>query len=42
MEYTDAERLGQTRWQPAEAGRHEIAMTVDAQRFFQQYFGAFS
>ena len=42
VEYTDAERLGQTRWQPAETGRHEIALTVDAQRFFHQYFAVFS
>jgi purine nucleosidase len=42
VELKDEARLGQTRWQPEPAGRHEVALTVDMQRFFQAYFGAFS
>ena len=30
---------GLTRWQKSDTGRHEIAVAVDAPRFFEMYFG---
>jgi purine nucleosidase len=32
---------GQTFWVPSDAGRHEVAVAVDPQRFFSIYFSAF-
>ncbi|MFN8459039.1 MAG: nucleoside hydrolase [Anaerolineae bacterium] len=33
---------GQTQWQPqSSGGRHEVALTVDSQRFFEHYFAVF-
>lgn len=35
--------LGQTVWQPApDAGQHEVALGVDAERFFEHYFSVFA
>jgi inosine-uridine nucleoside N-ribohydrolase len=40
IELVDEKLLGQTKWQPnAESGAHEVALQVDAQRFFDHYFG---
>ncbi len=36
------DRLGQTKFQPAPTGGHQIALTVDADRFFDDYFGVFA
>jgi len=33
--------LGQTIWQPASQGQHEVALEVDANRFFDRYFSVF-
>lgn len=42
VELEDAQRLGMTRWQPGGADPvQEIALTVDADRFFEHYFGTF-
>ena len=39
-----SERLkGMTHWTPDKAGgRHEVALGVDAERFFEHYFSVFS
>ena len=39
---SDKETMGMTAWKPCENGRHEAAMTVDADRFFEHYFSMFS
>jgi purine nucleosidase len=41
VEFNDADARGQTRWQADPAGRHEVALGVDAGRFFDRYFGVF-
>lgn len=42
VELAEGELLGQTHWEPYAAnGHHEIAVTVDAPRFFEHYFGVF-
>jgi inosine-uridine nucleoside N-ribohydrolase len=39
VELTDEARLGQTRWTPGGPGApHEVALGVDAERFFEHYF----
>lgn len=40
-EWQDEARLGAMNWQPDPAGRHEVAVSVDADRFFEHYFGMF-
>lgn len=42
VELDDPTRLGETHWQPGETGPHEVALAVDADRFFDQYFSVFS
>lgn len=42
VELDDPARLGETHWQPGETGPHEVALAVDADRFFDQYFSVFS
>ena len=39
IELTDEKLMGQTKWQPDAAAAHEVALRVDAQRFFDHYFG---
>lgn len=40
IEVSDEKLLGQTRWQPAaDPGRHEVALDVRPERFFEHYFG---
>ena len=39
IELSDGELMGQTKWQPNAAAAHEVALRVDAQRFFAHYFG---
>ena len=41
VELSTPELTGQTRWQ-AGSGPHEIALTVDSARFFDQYFSVFA
>ena len=41
VELTGADRLGQTLWHPG-AGPHEVALRVDATRFFDRYFSVFA
>lgn len=41
VELSDAERLGQTLWQPG-VGPHEVALGVDANLFFDRYFSVFA
>lgn len=41
VELEQRERLGQTKWREDPAGSHEVALQVDAARFFEQYFGVF-
>lgn len=39
IELADNQPVGQTKWQPdAESGTHEVALQVDAARFFEHYF----
>jgi inosine-uridine nucleoside N-ribohydrolase len=43
VELSDPQRLGQTLWYPGQApATHEVAMAVDADRFFAHYFGVFA
>jgi purine nucleosidase len=40
IELADEKRVGQTRWQPgAPPARHEVALGVKPERFFDHYFG---
>lgn len=39
VELHDPDDFAVTRWRPDPQGRHEIATTVDAARFFERYFG---
>lgn len=41
VELTSPRLLGMTHWQLDAAGPHEIALEVDAARFFEQYFSVF-
>jgi inosine-uridine nucleoside N-ribohydrolase len=41
IELQDGELLGQTKWKPVKTGRHQIAKTVNQDRFFEHYFGVF-
>ena len=41
VELDDKSLLGQTKWQ-ADDGRHEVALGVDAKRFFEHYFSVFA
>lgn len=40
VELDDKSMLGQTKWN-ANGGRHEVALNVDAKRFFNHYFSVF-
>jgi inosine-uridine nucleoside N-ribohydrolase len=42
VELHDPDDFAVTKWQPNAQGRHEIATTVDAARFFAEYFGVFT
>ncbi|MCS6847129.1 MAG: nucleoside hydrolase [Anaerolineae bacterium] len=42
VELHDPDAFAVTRWSPRTAGRHEVAMSVDAERFFAEYFAAFA
>lgn len=41
VELSSPRLLGMTHWQPSASGPHEIALEVDAPRFFEQYFSVF-
>jgi inosine-uridine nucleoside N-ribohydrolase len=41
VELQDEALLGQTRWREDRDARHEVALHVDADRFFEHYFGVF-
>lgn len=41
IELEDHNSLGKTHWTPDEDGPHEIATTVDSERFFDHYFSFF-
>ena len=41
VELEESKNLGFTYWRPAVSGRHEVATTVDIDRFFDCYFGVF-
>ncbi len=41
VELSSPRLLGMTHWQPSASGPHEIALAVDAPRFFEQYFSVF-
>ena len=41
VELAEGEGKGRTIWKPHEYGKHDVAIGVDAQRFFQQYFSVF-
>ena len=41
VELKDGPEKGRTLWHPDPAGRHEVAVSVDAARFFAEYFGKF-
>jgi len=42
VELTDEQFLGRTKWTPDTAGRHEAALDVSPDRFFEHYFSVFS
>jgi purine nucleosidase len=42
IELDDHTSFGKTHWTPDESGPHEIATTVDSERFFDHYFSNFS
>ena len=42
VELGDPQALGQTRWTPDADGPHQVALEVDAARFFEHYFGVFN
>ncbi|HXF61810.1 MAG TPA: nucleoside hydrolase [Caldilineaceae bacterium] len=42
VELADPELAGRTYWREDSAGPHEVALAVDAARFFDDYFGVFS
>jgi len=42
VEVKSERSLGKTKWQAGPAGHHEVALKVDAERFFDQYFGVFA
>ena len=39
VELASAQLPGMTYFSKSDAGAHEVAMTVNAERFFQEYFG---
>jgi len=41
IEIEDKEKLGLTKWQPDETGKHEVALTVNKELFFKEYFRVF-
>jgi len=41
IEIEDKDRLGLTKWQPCENGKHEVALSVDKHLFFKEYFNVF-
>lgn len=41
VEFNDPDALGQTRWQAEPTGGHDVALRVDAGRFFGSYFAVF-
>ncbi|MBN1191195.1 MAG: nucleoside hydrolase [Dehalococcoidales bacterium] len=41
VDLTEGETRGMTCWAPGESGKHQIAVEVDAQSFFQEYFPVF-
>jgi inosine-uridine nucleoside N-ribohydrolase len=41
VETEDGERIGETRWKADRSGPVEVGVTVDAERFFERYFGVF-
>lgn len=41
VELSDVEKQGMTKWKVSPSGSHEIAVSVDADRFFEKYFSVF-
>ncbi len=41
VDLTEGKTRGMTSWKPDELGKHEIAVSVNAERFFQEYFSVF-
>ena len=41
VELKDGVMRGRTYWKPHESGKHEVAVGVDARRFFREYFSVF-
>ncbi len=39
IDLEDQELLGKTHWMPREGGAHEIAVAVESERFFSEFFG---
>lgn len=39
VELVSSRTLGMTHWKADPAGKHEVALTVDKERFFNEYFG---
>ncbi len=42
VELHDPDAFAVTRWSPGAEGRHEVAVSVDDERFFAEYFGVFA
>lgn len=41
VELTSERLKGMTLWKPGSSGRHEVALEVDSERFFEHYFSVF-
>lgn len=41
MDLQEGKKRGRTSWDPHQFGKHEVAVGVDTQRFFEEYFSVF-
>jgi purine nucleosidase len=41
VELNDPDTFAMTRWTPSRKGKHEAAMQVNSERFFEKYFEVF-
>jgi len=41
MDLQEGKKRGRTNWNPHQSGKHEVAVNVDVEQFFQEYFSIF-
>ena len=41
VDLQEVKKSGRTNWNPHQFGKHEVAVGVDTQRFFEEYFSVF-